>query len=1535
MEGGVQVMSNTIDNRAVQLGFDNKQFESGVQTSLTSLDKLKKGLDLNEQAKSLQNLSNAGKSFTLGNISEGVQNLSNRFSAFGIIGMTVLQNLTNAAIQFGQKLWTSLVAPAKQGFTEYEVQMNAIQTIMANTASKGVTLQQVNDILAEMNRYADQTIYSFPEMARNMGTFTAAGVDLEKSAAAIKGIANLAAVSGSNSQQAATAMYQLSQALASGTVKLMDWNSVVNAGMGGEVFKNALMETARVHGIAIDKMIKEEGSFRETLQKGWLTSDILTETLAKFTGDLNADQLRTMGYTEEQIAGIIKLGQTANDAATKVKTLSQLRETMQEALQSGWAQTWQIIVGDFGEAKEFFTYLSNTFGAIIQGSSDARNNMLQGWKDLGGRTLALQALKSVIDSVLTVMNLVKDAWNTTFPSTGAAGSGLFRITKGIKEFTDNLKPSIDTLKKLGTIFDGVFAIIDIGVMAVQALIGSFGKLDTSGIKPLLNSMLNYLTNLSYHIMMVRSLIKSNDTFGQSIGKVKGYIVGAKDAVVEFVNRVSSEFDKLKGKFTEIKDAAKTALDAFKEGFKLSFDKVDTSGVTSFLDKLHIRFKPLETLFKFVSVVIGGLINLLKKSAPILLALGTWFGKILGGLGTAIMNAVSTLDFSNLFDTLNAGFLGAFILAITKFVTKGSGTLDALTGMFSGLGGILDGVRKSLEAYQQNLKSKTLLNIAIAIGILAASLLVLSLIDSKKLATSLAAVTGLFADLVLSMSVLNAGGGFGGGAVGLSATLIAMSLSLLLLTAAISKLAAIDEKELGNGLAALGLITTGLVTFMRVIGAGAVSFVKSAISLILLAVGLEIIVSVVKRLGAIDVGALQNGLIALGVVLAELAAFTQLAGKNIGIGSGLGILVLAGAILLMSVAVEKFGKMDLGVLKQGLITIGAVLAEIGIFMRLVGNGLNVIATAIGMTILGAAMLIFADAMTIIGNLSWEQIAKGMAGMGGALLLIAVAVNLMPKTMIITAVGLIVVAKAIEILATSITTMSKMSWEEIGRGLITLAGAFIIISVGMYAMTGAIGGAFALLVVAGALRILAPVLKTLGSMGIAEIAIALGALAATFLILGVAGMLITPAVPGLLGIAVAIALIGAAVALIGGGLLLFSMGLAALAISGVAGATAFVAVVGILLGIIPLLLKAIVGGIILFAQLVIEAIPVLAQALITVIAALCAVIIASVPNVVAALTVLLNGLWLLIRQQVPQAVDAILYVVGELLKSLASKIPEFTQSAFDILIGFLKGIRDNIKEVVTVSIEIVTEFIDGVAQELPRIIESGFNLLISFIEGITKAVKEQGPELMTAIGDLAKAIIKGLTDGLLGGIGEITKAIGRIGSSVISALKTLLGIASPSKVTYAMGRNLDQGLANGLIKDSNRVEDAAERMGKRAILGMNSAIGRINDALNTNLDMNPTIRPVIDLTDIESGGRSIDSILGKKGIQLAGSVNNLSLAAARMNYQNGSGEQINNGIKPGTTITFNQTNTSPKALSPFDIYRETRNQLLMLKGLVINE
>lgn len=374
-------MSNSVDNRIVEMQFDNSHFEKNVGTSLNTLERLKQSLNLNGISKGLEGVNAAAKNCNMNPLAAGVEAVRVKFSALEVMAVTALANITNSAVNAGKRIAKALtIDPIKTGFNEYETKINAIQTIMSNTASKGTTMADVTRVIDELNTYADKTIYNFAEMTRNIGTFTAAGVGLEDSAAAIQGLANLAAASGSSSQQASVAMYQLSQALSSGVVKLQDWNSVVNAGMGGEKFQNALKATAREHGVAVDEIIKKNGSFRESMRDGWMTADILNETLRKFTVEGAAEYAQAMmdsgKWTKEQAEALKAEAQSMEDAATKVKTFSQLWSTLQESAQSGWGKTFELIFGDFEEAKVLFTDLYEIFGGIIDRSSDSRNAII-------------------------------------------------------------------------------------------------------------------------------------------------------------------------------------------------------------------------------------------------------------------------------------------------------------------------------------------------------------------------------------------------------------------------------------------------------------------------------------------------------------------------------------------------------------------------------------------------------------------------------------------------------------------------------------------------------------------------------------------------------------------------------------------------------------------------------------------------------------------------------------------------------------------------------------------------------------------------------------------------------------------------------------------------------------------------------------------------------------------------------------------------------------------------------------------------------
>ena len=1367
-------MSTTVDERVVEMRFDNKQFEQNIQTSLSSLDKLKKSLNLEGAAKGLETVNDAANkcSGNMSPLSNAVETVRVRFSALEVMAITALQNITNSALAAGKNLVSAFtIDPIKSGFEEYETQINAVQTILANTSSKGTTLDQVNNALDELNHYADMTIYNFTEMTRNIGTFTAAGVDLDTSVAAIKGIANLAAVSGSNSQQASTAMYQLSQALAAGTVKLQDWNSVVNAGMGGQVFQDALKETAKVHGIAIDEMIKDEGSFRETLSKGWLTSDILTETLAKFTGDLNEDQLRTMGYTDDQIKSIIEMGKTANDAATKVKTFTQLFDTLKEAAQSGWTQSWEIIVGDFEEAKELLTEVSDTFSAVINASADARNKMLQDWKDLGGRTMMIEAVKNVFEGLVSVAKPVREAFNEIFPP--MTRKQLAEITERIRDLTAKFKMGEESSKNLKNTFKGVFAVLDIIGQAFKAVAGGVGEL-IGLFLPAGNGVLSLIGSFGEYLVKLDETVKKTDVFGKAVSTVVDivktaitFVKTAGEKVKEFGKTAGEKFDfpgfelfhsfleRVHDRMAQIGDGA----GKMKSGVIVAFEMMGEA-----LEKCKF-LKVMEALWTAVKVIAGGIAD----------AVGTMMGTLAEKLGDA--------DFSGVLDVLNSIAVGGIALSISKFLKSVTEPLEGLNGVLEGVTGILDGVRGCFEAYQTNLKAGTLLKIGAAIALLAGSIVAISLIDSDKLSASLGAITVLFANLLGAMAIFNKISSDTGKVAKACTAMIAMSVAVYILAGALKKVSDLDWGELARGLVGIAGLTTIVVASSKAMASGRKQVMKGATSLIIFGAAIKILASACKDLSKLQWDELRRGLTGVGVLFAEMAVFLRVAkfnGKMISTATG--IVILAAAMKVLASACKDFGQMEWSEIGKGLAGIGGLLAELAVFTNLAGNAKHVMSTGVALIAIGAAMKIFASAVKDFGQLQWDEIGRGLTAMGGALAEVAIAVNLMPKNMIGIGTGLVIVGAALEIIANCMSKFGGMQWEEIGRGLTVMGGALAELAISLNFMKGTLGGSAALLVASTALAILAPVLSILGALSWEAIAKGLISIAGAFTIIGVAGAVLTPLVPTILALSGAFALIGVGVLTIGAGLLAAGTGLSALAIgftalatAGAAGATAIVAALTVIVtgiaGLIPAVLTKVGEGII----------------------AICKVIAAGAPAIGEAVKAVILTLIDVFVSCVPQLADGALQLVVGVLAALATYTPQIVDLAFKFIIGILEGIASNLPSLIKAGIDVLMAFFAGVVDALSGI-DTG--ALLKGIVGIGLL-----SAIMVALSATA-ALVPGAMVGILGigaVVAEMALVLAAVGLlSKLPGLSWLIG--EGGKLLQGIGTAIGQfvgGIVGGFM------------------------------------------------------------------------------------------------------------------------------------------
>lgn len=1387
-------MSTTIDERVVEMRFDNKQFESNVQTSLSTLDRLKKSLNLSGAAKGFDEIDSASKKVNMNGLANAVESVRLKFSALEVMAVTALANITNSALNAGKRIVSALtIDPIKTGFQEYETQIGAVQTILANTQHEGTNLQQVNRALDELNTYADKTIYNFTEMTRNIGTFTAAGVNLQTSVDSIKGIANLAAVSGSTSQQASTAMYQLSQALAAGKVSLMDWNSVVNAGMGGKVFQDALVRTSELLGTGAKNAINMYGSFRESLTKGeWLTTEVLTETLKQFAGAYSEADLIQQGFSESQAKEIAQMAKTAEEAATKVKTFTQLWDTLKESAQSGWTATWEILIGDFEEAKDLLSEVSETIGNVIGEAAQARNDMLSGglssgWKQLlnqgiadeagyiesiqevarksgdafdkmvadsdnfsdalkkglqegvissetlsdavhnlrdkmtgmsqeerkaagytsemveqiekldeglkngsvsmdeftekilkpSGRENLIQSIWNAAKGLMSVIAPIKEAFRDIFPP--MTSEQLYAFTEVLRNLTERMKLSETTSENLKRTFKGLFAVLDIIKQAVTAVFNAVGSL-LGGVGDLGAGILGVTGTFGDWLVKLDEFIKQGDVFNKVLGTIVSVIKTVATAIRDFVKVVAEKI-------------------AF-PGFELFH---------SLLERLHVRMSQIGDVAggmkSSVSSAFEAMGNALANCQFMQLLQAIWdavkaiaggIADAMGKVGSSLIDSIGNADFSGVIDLLNGISFGAIAVGITKFVGAIKEQLDSIGSIKESFIGILDSVRGCFEAYQSQLQAGTLLKIASAIAILVASLVALSLIDSAKLSAALGAITVLFADLMASMAIFNKISGMASGVIKSTTAMLAISTSVLILASALKKLGDIDVKQLATGLTGVVGLTATMIVASKSLSKGGPTIIKGASQMVIFAAAIKVLASACEDLSALNWEGLAKGLVGVGVLLAEVSLFMNTAkfsGQSVTTATG--IVILSGAIKILASACEDFAQMNWGEIGRGLTSIGIVLAEIVAFTRLTGNAQHVIATSAALIGIGAAMKILAAAVKDFSAMNWSELAVGLVGMAGALAAVTIAVNFMPKNMIAIGTGLIAVSTALLIMASALENMGGMEWNEIAKGLVALGGSLGIMAVGLRAMTGTLSGSAAMLVAASALAILTPVLSILGAMSWTAIVKGLVSLAGAFTVIGVAGAVLTPLVPTILGLSGAMALIGVAVLGLGAGLLAAGTGLSAIAVgftalaaAGTAGATAVVASLTVIItgiaDLIPAIVAKIGEAIVEFCKVIANSAGEIGNAVKEVVLTLVDVLVECVPAIADGALKLIAGVLEALVQYTPQIVDSLFQFLIGVLEGIARNLPGLIQAAIDVLMAFFAGIVDALKGIDTATL-----------------------------------------------------------------------------------------------------------------------------------------------------------------------------------------------------------------------------------------------------------
>lgn len=1507
-------MPNSVDDRVVRMEFQNQNFERNAAQSMSTLSALEKSLQLKNAGAGLKDIEATSKGLHLQDAIRGVEGLSAKFLALSTIGITVLSNLTNRAVDAGLRITKSLTLEGiTAGFHEYEQGIGSIQTILANTSRFGTSLQDVTKSLDELNNYADKTIFSFGDMTKNIGLFTNAGIKVEDATSMIQGFSNVAAASGTNAEQAAGAAYQLSQALSAGTIRLMDWRSLTNANMGNKNMQQGLIDIAGAMGTLSKSGVTAkdiQSNFNASLEKGWLSADVMSKFLNIMAGSMTDAQMKTLGLNDAQIKTFHDQQKMAEEAATKVRTFTQLIGTTKEAIGSGWSETFRTVVGNFEEATSLWSGLNKVVSGFVGRNAAVRNMTLEGAKQGGAFLLIIDGLRKGFTALMSVLRPIGQAFREVFPRKTA--QDIVNMSRTFNQFMSRLQPSAATITNLKYAFKGFFSALSIGWTVVKEGIKFIADL----VKTILGlggvgsgKYLTFFTNL-----------------GQSVTDLKKKLVDA-GGIHKFFQDISGAIDRALPSIQKVK----TAIFDFFAGIFGKGSNLDKVGDS--VGRFGSRFEHLKGLLGKLGNIFDPLFSAMggvgKKLDKVFTVIRDWFKQ----LGKKIADTMGKGDWNAVLDAVNLGLLTAIAGLIAKFMKNGI-QIDPTGGMFDSIKKAFGGLTDQLSAMQTKVKAEALQKIAIAVGILTASVVALSLIDSAALTKAMTAMAVGFGQLLGAFKVIDAMTGD-----------------------------ARSAAKFASVAAGMNLLATSMVT-------------------------LSLAVAILAQLSWEDMMKGLGGVTTLLVVLTLVAGPLSDAGFGM-ISAGIGITALAVGLTILAGAVKLFSMMSWGDLAKGLVAIAAALVLIGVSMNLMPATLPL--TAAGLIGVAVAMNILAGAMKIFATMSWEDLGKGAAALAGGLVLIAAGMNLMPVTLPITAAGLLIVANALVIMAGAMKLFGTMDWGEIGRSLTVLAGSLLILALALNAMSGAVGGAAALLVASVALAAFQKVLQTFADMSWGDILHGLGAIALALLGLGATATVLSIFVPALIALGVAISVLSTGFLIFGAAALLTAKAFKIFADTGEKGAKSFLSVMQAVGQAMPTVWKGLAKGVIEFATTLAAGFPPLLKIIGAFVGQILDTIIKLIPKFVQAglqmleafvlmaytqgpvfialglflLTTLLQG----IQDNIAQISQKVLTIVGTFLMVLQANAGNLSNAGFGVLLAFLKGVEDNIGRVVdkgadiivkiiegigrnagkltTTAINTIIKFADELGKNMDRLIDKGFELIGKFLEGIGKrgkdltdaafdavikfvngvadSINEHSEELRKSGERLAFAIVNGMTGGLASRAKEVADKAGEVAKGALDKAWSIVKPGSPSKVTTDMGQKMGDGFVKGLGQREDDVVRAAENIVDGAFHTFNSHIRLMADSLESMDDFSPSITPVLDLSKVKADASLIGDYIQAQKINASVSLDSARAIAAASAPRDDTPSTPDSSQAP----TFQQIINAPKQLSTGDIYKNTRNQITLAK------
>lgn len=1038
-------MSQEVDSRVVEMRFDNANFEKNTKQTISTIDRLMEKLQFKGAEKGFEKLDAAAKDVDFATMQTSLDRLESKFSSLNIVATTALVNITNKFVDAGEKLVKSLsIDQAVSGWDKYTEKTSNVQTIMNAT---GKSIDQVNGYLNKLMWYSDETSYSFSEMTSALSQMTAAGGNIDKMIPMIMGIANATADAGKTGFAFQSTIRNLTQSYSAGHLQLQDWKSLNLMGTATKALKQELIDTAVELGVIKEGEVTI-ASFESSLQKKWANTEVMEKTFAKYASMMEAAYELTQknpGMTSsealEQLKGQYgELAERAALAAQQATSFAQAIDSTKDAASSKWMGVFETIFGNKEEATDTWTELANRLYDIFVPPIEALNERLKdglnsGWNKLLENELGDQAdvYAYTMEQVALASGAITEKQISDAGSFGEAikqgGISADLLKKGLDEAQASAEKMLtlsdaelkarglerEEIEKQASAFEELNQKVQNGTLDLEGYSKQIREL--SGREHLMQSLWNLMDAATAIAKPIREAFqeifpsKTGEeikSFAQWLDSITKKLIISDDTVKKIKTTAEGVFSVLRVG----KDILEGIISGVARVLNLAKPLADilldaASAAGKFASEITKGLHPLDTIGTWVT-------NFVDAAAPVLYSFGSVADKIFAQFAQGAKEAFNEFDPEKLNQFILGGMGASMLVSIKGFFESIKSIGSSAKDVVGGIKDCIESLGEAIDAWKSAKKADTLMTIAKAVALMAGSLAVLSMVKADRLGAAIGVLTVTFGELLGVMAVMThlTKNVQSLKLSVLAGGMVAVSAAVLVLSGALKVISTIDSDKLLGSVVALGGVMAELALVAVILSRDGGRFTKGAAGMIAFAVSIRILASSVKALSGLNSSALTRGLVGVGALCAGLVvAAKTMNGVKFGIGKGTGFVLMAASMEILQDAVAKFGEMDNEAVVRGLTSIGGALVIFVAAMNLLKGGIG---SAISLTMMAAAVNLLVPAFQGLGNLSWEAIGKGLLTIVGAFVVLGgAAVILSPVTPVIVALSLSLSALALSL------------------------------------------------------------------------------------------------------------------------------------------------------------------------------------------------------------------------------------------------------------------------------------------------------------------------------------------------------------------------------------------------------------------------------------------------------------------------------------------------------------------------------------------